>query len=545
VLPRHAGPVRRRIAAFLIGASALSLPSGAAEPPPAQGTRLHFRKVLTVQKIGSTRVFAERRVVRPGDSLWRLLQDEYRVAESAIPAFLEAFRALNPETDPDRLRPGQVVKIPFKIEERLGSGQGGRRSYVVKPGDSLWKILRQRYGIPRARMAEALRAVARANPGIRDLNRLYVGQRIRIPGRIAQAVQPAARPRASRDVLDLLQALGCRVTTEGETYLPLGRGRTLRLDAADFPWVAGPSGRKLVLDPANRISPALAQEIRAVWGYGVVSGWEADPEAQLAKILPLLGFHELSPGVRTVSLGEGAELVVQARWSVVPRPEDLWEGQVHLILPAGAVVEPALHRTLNRLGMAVHVLGPGSVPAASPDARTVSAPLPPPPPELRARDRVQCASQVLSLLGIPHRVRPVVECALGGGIAYRLRPEMTFQHLGLRYAVAPRAPRRAPELLSRAGYFVLEWPPGTKPLAVLRDLFGLVGVPHATVTVELPPDQSVRLRVRGIALDSPELASLVYPGRSGKLFLTQAPLDRELSALLARQGLLPWILSGR
>ncbi len=536
--------MRRRLLAFALAALLSPFPSGASEPPPAQGTRLHFRKVLTVQQVGTRRVFAERRLVRPGDSLWRLLRDEYRVDEAALPAFVQAFRALNPGADPDRLRPGQVVRIPFKIEERLAGEPEGDRTYTVRPGDSLWKILRKRYGVPRARMAEALRAVARANPGIRDLNRLYVGQRIRIPSQVARPPRPASRPGASQDVLDLLRALGCRVSTEGETYLPLGRGRTLRLDAADFPWIVGPSGRKVVLDPAGRIPPALAREIRTVWGYGVVSGWEEDPEAQLARILPLLGFHELSPGVRTVSLGEGAELVVQARWSVVPRPQDLWEGQVHLILPAGAVVDPVLHRALDRLGMALHVLGPGRV-LAAPGARTASAAPPPAPAELPARDPVGCATRVLSLLGIPHRVRPVVECSLGGGIAYRLRPRMTFRHMGLRYAVAPRSPARAAELLSRAGYFVLEWPPGTDPLAVLRDLFGLVGVPHAPVTVELPPDQSVRLRVRGIAVDAPNLASLVYPGRSGRLFLTRAPLDRELAGFLARQGLLPWVLSDR
>ena len=541
MLCRSADPVRRAIAALALAAFALPAPSGASEPPPAQGTRLLFRKVLTVQKIGSTRVFAERREVRPGDSLWKLLRNEYRVAESAMPAFLRAFRMLNPDADPDQLRPGQVVKIPFKIEERLGGGPEGHQTYVVKPGDSLWKILRNRYGVPRAQMAGALKAVARANPRIRDLNRLYVGQRIWIPAPIAGPDEPPPRREDTSDVLDLLRALGCRVSTEGETYLPLGRGRTFRLDAGDFPWVVGPSGRKVVLDPANRIPPALAREIRTAWGYGVVSGWEADPEAQLARILPLLGFHELSPGVRTVSLGDGAELVVQARWSVVPRPEDLWEGHVHLILPAGAVVDPVLHRALNRLGMAVHVLGPGSV-TTSPGARSVPAAFPPPLP---ARDRIACASQALSLLGIPHRIRPVVECSLGGGIAYRLRPELTFRYLGLRYAVAPRTPKRASELLSRAGYFVLEWPPETDPLAVLGDLFALVGVPHAAVTVEVPPDQSVRLRVRGITVDSPELASLLYPNRSGKLFLTRAPLNRELAGLLARQGLLPWILSDR
>ncbi len=527
--------------------------AGTAEPPPAQGTRLHFEKTLFVQRTATGRVFAETRKVRPGESLWRILRREYRVSEAALPEFLAAFRALNPGVDPDRLAPGQVVRVPFKIEERLGGEEEVRggpagETYTVRAGDSLWRILRKRYGVPRARMGEALAAVARANPALKDPNRLLVGQRLRIPDRVlrmrrAGAGRPAP-PDSFRTVLELLGSLGCEVTTAGETFLPLGRGRTLRLAARDFPLVTGPTGRRVLLDPAGRISPALVREVEAAWGYRVVQGADPDPEAQLGRVLPLLGLYEVSPGARTVALGGGAEIVILARWTVVPRARDLWEGQVHLLLPAGSVVDPVLNGELRRLGMVVHVLGPaGTAPGRGPAGPPLR------PARLDMTDRAEGTGRLLALLGVPHRVRPLVDCRLAGGVRYRVRPEITFRHLGLSYAVPPAVPPRAGAILERAGYFTLEWLPDAAPTALLGDILALLGVPHTRTTVEAPAGQAVRVRATGIVLDDGGLVALLYPDRTvggtSRVFLTEAPLSPALARPLVEQGLLPWIVGER
>ena len=526
--------------------------AGGAEPPPAQGTRLHFEKTLFVQRTATGRVFAETRKVRPGESLSQILRREYRVSDEALPGLLAAFRALNPGVDPDRLAPGQVVRVPFKMEERLGDEDvtRGGETYTVRAGDSLWRILRNRYGVPRAQMGAALAAVARANPDLKDPNRLLVGQRLRIPDRVlgirrAAAARPTL-PDSFRTVLELLGSLGCEVTTAGETFLPLGRGRTLRLAARDFPLVTGPTGRRVLLDPARRISSALVRAVEAAWGYRVVQGVEPSPEAQLARVLPFLGLYEVSPGAHTVDLGGGAELVILSRWTVVPRARDLWEGQVHLLLPAGSVVDPVLNGELRRLGMALHVLGPaGTAPgtgAAGPPLR---------PARLDMTDRAAGAGRLLALLGVPHRVRPLVDCRLAGGVRYRVRPEITFRHLGLSYAVPPAVPSRAGAILERAGYFTLEWPPDAAPTGLLGDILALLGVPHTRTTVEAPPGQAVRVRATGIVLDDEGLAALLYPDRvaegAPRVFLTEAPLTPALARPLADQGLLPWIVgtSGR
>ncbi|WP_025323999.1 LysM peptidoglycan-binding domain-containing protein [Deferrisoma camini] len=537
--------MRLRWAGWLTALALAVSAAAAEEAPPAPGTTIRLQRTLSVERRGNRSVFSETRRIRPGESLWKILRKEYRVDPEAMAAFVAAFRELNPGVDPDRLRPGQTVKVPFKIEERIQSAENAAaaEAYTVRPGDSVWKILKSRYGVTRDRMPQALAAVARANPRIRDLNRLYVGQRLRIPPDLVRASgartpPPFEVPAFHASILRTLEALGCRVTDTGETFLPLGRGRTLRLPAADFPLVTGPSGRRVLLDPARRLAPALAREVETAWGYRVVQGVDPDPETRLGRLLPLLGFYEITEGARTVSLGDGAELLVLARWSVVPRPEDLWEGKIYVFLRAGARVPPPLAAELRRLGMEIHRLGPAPAAASSPAGEPLR------PAVLPMADRAAGAGRLLSLLGVPHRVRPDLDLSLGGGVRYRVRPELWFRWEGLEYSVPPAGAARIEALLRRAGQFTMPWPPGAAPIAVLRDLLALLGVAHVQTTVEVPKADAVRLRVPGIVLDDPRLTGRVYPARAAgeKLFLAQARLSPDLWALLRTQGLLPWVI---
>jgi len=156
-------------------------------------------------------------------------------------------------------------------------------------------------------------------------------------------------------------------------------------------------------------------------------------------------------------------------------------------------------------------------------------------------DPAQGVARVLGLLGVAHQVRPVVDCTLSGGVPYSLRPDLVFRHAGLNYAVPPRAPDRAEDLLSRAGYLPVPWPPGAAPLNVLEELLAVLGVPHTRASVEVPRGGLLRLRLRGLVVDDPKLAGLLYPtGPSGKLMLTEAPLPDAGLRLLAGEGVLPW-----
>ena len=542
---------RPALVGFLLG---LLLPGSIAlalESPPAQDSELQFQKTLFVHQIADTKVFAESHEVARGDTLWRLLIREYGISPDAAPTFIEAFRQVNPGIDPDRLRPGEVVRVPFKLEERLAVPPAeAAAEHVVQPGESLWRILTRRFALTREEMGPALQRIAAANPDLVDLNHLSVGQRLAIPVEIAArgggtpgaGVGAGPLPPAYRTVLELLREMGCSVAETGETFLPLARGRTLRLDAVDFPLVKGPGGDAVILDPRSRLAPALVRGVEKAWAYRVVQGVPPDAETQLARLLPHLGFQEVSEGVRTVATGADSSIQALVRWTVLPHTEDLWEGRLHLLFSAGSRLNPALTEAVRQAGFQVHRLG-GEAPSAP--AVVLAEPA-----RLTMDDPARGAGQLLGLLGVSHRVRPEVECRLGGGVSYRLRPLVTFRHLGMDYAVPPETPAAAESILARAGYFTVSRQPGASPMNLLTDLLALLGVPHARTTVEVPVDGALRLQVTGIVLESPEIAGVLYPtletgGKPRRVFLSEARLFDGAAGLFAAQGLLPWGVDAR
>ncbi|MDF1554787.1 MAG: LysM domain-containing protein [Deferrisomatales bacterium] len=543
----------RPLAPRLLLGFLLSCPvAHALEAPPSQGSQLQFQKTLFVRQIAGTKVFAESHEVVRGDTLWRLLTEEYGISADVAPTFIAAFRQVNPEIDPDRLRPGSVVRVPFKVEERLAgpAAEAAAAAHVVQPGESLWRILTRRFALTRDEMGPALRSIAAANPDLVDLDHLTVGQRIVIPVAIAArgdgtsgTGDGAGRlPPFHRSVLELLVEMGCTVTETGETFLPLARGRTLRLDAVDFPLITGPGGVAVILDPRSRLAPALVRGVEQAWGYRVVQGVSPDAETQLGRLLPHLGFQEVSEGLRTVAAGAGGSIVALVRWTVLPRTEDLWEGRLHLLFPAGSRLDPALAEVVRHAGFRVHRLGEEG---PSPPATAVVEPA-----RLAMDDPAQGAGQLLGLLGVSHRVRPEVECRLAGGVSYRLRPLVTFRHLGLDYAVPPETPAAAESILSRAGYFTVSRLPGARPMNLLTDLLALLGVPHARTTVEVPADGALRMQATGIVLEAPEIGDVLYPtvkpaGKPPRVFLTEARLFDGAVGWFAAQGLLPWQVDAR
>lgn len=118
--------------------------------------------------------------IMAGDTLYRLAQR----FGTTVRAIMDA----NPGIDPDRLRVGQVIYIPI----RPGPGFPTRppcpgifERYSVRPGDTLWRIARDR-GI-------SISDILRYNPSI-DPDRLRVGQILCLPPPRFPGAPPSAPP---------------------------------------------------------------------------------------------------------------------------------------------------------------------------------------------------------------------------------------------------------------------------------------------------------------------------------------------------------------
>jgi len=112
---------------------------------------------------------------------------------------VETYREVNPGLDPNMLRIGQVIRVPFKVESEVeppAAAQAPEGTHLVRSGDTLWKVLRDEYGVKREAMAEAIRTVKNANPDLRDPD--SCGWVRRWTSRSRGSVRPRRRPSRPR-----------------------------------------------------------------------------------------------------------------------------------------------------------------------------------------------------------------------------------------------------------------------------------------------------------------------------------------------------------
>ena len=146
--------------------------------------------------------------VQPGDCLGTILQEQCGTVRAQAKVL-----ELNPGLDPDRLRVGQVLRLPLAAAEasfqRPGRIQevGVLDVVVVEPGDSLYRILQRERG---GRVS--IEQVLASNPGL-DPNLLQPGQEIRLPQAGQRRSVPASRYVVREgDVLGRIAvSLGCTV----------------------------------------------------------------------------------------------------------------------------------------------------------------------------------------------------------------------------------------------------------------------------------------------------------------------------------------------
>jgi len=177
--------------------------------------------------------------VRAGETLWSISK-EHGVG-------VDELRASNGLGARESLRVGQELALP--------SGPT-TRSHVVRPGETLWRIARQH--------GSSVSAIAAAN-GLRDVTRLAVGQRLRVPG--GSTAIPASRDRSaarwtSADRRGSADASGRFVwPVDGRLSSRFGLRRNHHHDGVD---ISAPRGTPVYAAASGRVIHADA----SLSGYG-------------------------------------------------------------------------------------------------------------------------------------------------------------------------------------------------------------------------------------------------------------------------------------
>ena len=301
----------------VIGLLILFALAGLLCPAPADNALLY--KSYMVREDYGKNILCDAYVVGKNDWVLKILRQRGEIAEKDFPRFLGIFKRINPHIkDIDTIHPGQQILIPLKeLENSLLPGQESGivtlpfvtisglpdtlepyvQEYTVQKGDSLSKIFYRLYG---ARpFEESIRLFSALNPDIKDFDRIYPEQVIRLPDPSmkdkpwypelvshpeqmmavvepaesqAQALpEPASAPNVPQETRRDMGPFGraaaileARSQSRGVYYFPRGSGPDLKLDLARFPVFAFENGTRMMFVDES-MAKADLELIRGFW----------------------------------------------------------------------------------------------------------------------------------------------------------------------------------------------------------------------------------------------------------------------------------------
>jgi hypothetical protein len=238
---------------------------------------------------GKTRVH----VVKKGESIRSVLRSQ----PGYEPVSRAWIRRLNPDIpDLNRIYPGQriVLPIPGLLDppESTSVNRGERTPpilYRVQEGDSISRIILSELDVNPAEVLPAYRIIRKLNPEIPDLNRLHIGQTLRLPPAPTLASLPlAASPKTAslpgeksrmeinvktptttdapygiiRPVINRMRGT---VTASGNHFIPLQETTQITIDCSQIPVVELDDGATVLLDYGNHLSENLKGLIHQSW----------------------------------------------------------------------------------------------------------------------------------------------------------------------------------------------------------------------------------------------------------------------------------------
>ena len=316
---------------------------------PVWGARPY--KIYTIERYGRWDIVCDSYTVQEGDYVWQLLRRKGAIAENDFPRFVSILKRFNPHIkNPNKIYPGQEILIPLRqTEVRERQPDAGPRyitipiipdvlysTYKVRSGDCVSKIVAAHLGMRWDHIPEGyIETFKRLNPDIRNVNRIYPGQTIRVTEVPAKAptrtvatppkpsIPSAAEPSPSKRgipwwqqvISKTIAGLGGKLLASGQCYFPGKDRKDLALDLTSFPVIEPADGRHLILELRKGLSEDLEKAIRSFWDTLIII--RIDPEKPGAraldkvfraisggKVKKILDLPELNDGIRVTLRGD-------------------------------------------------------------------------------------------------------------------------------------------------------------------------------------------------------------------------------------------------
>jgi len=318
---------------------------------------------LTFSKTADNRQKSPRSsyTVQPGDVLSSIICRIPGIKQKDIPRYYRMTRELNPHlTHPDKLYAGQTLYLPGKSLPKKTISLSAKPpvpdstpsfTYQVKKGDNLVRILHRELQISNSSQ-QMLRTIQTLNPSIKNINRIYAGQVIRLPqgqttskpgdqkipssGMIddSEEIDPSLSQSIPAEsskqtitmtpatklavIKHIIRQMNGNMITSGKYYLPITKTEQLTIECSVMPVVELDDSTTLFLDFANRSGSHL-NKIFSNYGknYSLVPIDEKDNViAILSKIFNKTKTFEITKAQNPVMVGSFPSVYVILDWLI-------------------------------------------------------------------------------------------------------------------------------------------------------------------------------------------------------------------------------------
>ena len=316
----------------------------------------------TVKKTRDRDVVYERYQVKKGDYIWKIMRQRGLLEKPDFTELYAALKNLNPSlTNLDLIHPGETILIPLNILSLKGYEEGKEldqkpakelidldeadlENYVVKPGDSLTKIIKNTFNLPSGFVYEDyLKLVQKFNPELTNPDLIFPNQVIRLPiyspemVRMPIKTQPETaapskpRPAQKRDTAEILalkqglrtifNQMGEEWVDSGEQFIPLKSGGQVNLKADSFPVLNLNTGRRIIADIKNELPEDIARLIEADWeDYRIVHlAHEDSLKTAVGKILAVCDYHTVVKSGDYFKITGDVGITIAGDWAIIPR----------------------------------------------------------------------------------------------------------------------------------------------------------------------------------------------------------------------------------
>jgi LysM repeat protein len=302
--------------------------------------------------------------VKKGDLLSTIIRHIPGITEEDISDNYQLIKELNPNiSDLDNLEVGQSLVLPGKpvtatedkevkdtspVSSKISSTSG--KHYTIKSGDTLFKIIRRELKFSKNNVLQNLRIIKSINPNIRNVNKIYPGTVIKLPGRTVFVKTPDETKAFSQKAVNLSETISQpkkiieikektimppeariavlkqvitqmngSITTTGNYYLPIPKTGQVTIDCSKIPVIEFDDNTTVFLDLENRAHKNLKKMISDNWAnyYLVKVDKNDDVIAILKKVIDTTKNYSMTKSEKPIMAGSLPPVEIFVDWVIV------------------------------------------------------------------------------------------------------------------------------------------------------------------------------------------------------------------------------------